>query len=196
MTGENRVWSHRMRRTATPPRSHKCHLDQGVSHIHKAHQSPKECSPEMRRSVESVSEAKHTPGGKITHIEGDDVCHGCEGREAGSELGIKAGILDLLRLRHRHRDTDTISRAHPRHCVLERGTEKPTVMKTYMSRPAQTEDTPKGRCVDGRLDAPEAVHDPHEASGHEAPAAVSIPSLVLHRILKIHDGPMRERLVS
>lgn len=41
--------AHCMRRPATLPRLHICHLDQAVSRIHKDPQSPKEYSPEMQR---------------------------------------------------------------------------------------------------------------------------------------------------
>lgn len=33
-----------------------------------------------------------------THVDGDDICHGGEGREAGTNLCVEACVLDLLRL--------------------------------------------------------------------------------------------------
>lgn len=68
--------------------------------------------------------------GKLAHIQGDDICHSREGREAGSDLGVEAGILDLLGLRHTSRHHQQSSTLRP---WSGTGEARTTMVTTYMS---------------------------------------------------------------
>lgn len=89
---------------------------------------------------------------------------------------------------------DIVSRVEPSRMPHWSETGKTTTVTTYVSGPAQAEDAAKGRRVDGRLDAPEALHHPLEVPGHEGPAAASpVLALFLRRALRVHDAAGQER---
>lgn len=77
-------------------RSHRCPPGRVAFDTHKARPFRRVCRPDV--DLVSMADGLVASSSRAAHVDGYDICHRCKGGQSGANLGVKAGILDLLRL--------------------------------------------------------------------------------------------------